>query len=796
MASKAPFADCSRCPLEPQPFCPPSGEDGSKIIFVGEAPGANEVLKKEPFIGRSGRLLRGTIEQEAQGELPSIWITNTVLCRPPGNRAPVHEEVLCCSKRLEGELERNPDAVIIPVGASATESIMGARMPGKITSARGCWYEINGRWIMPTYHPSYVLRAPKYATTFIKDIRKALRGPEEQMRFQEPPEYIVIKNYEELVETLEGFHDEWFSFDYETSQNHFVFDVSMMLGLYCKGHPAIIIPGDHPEAPVDLLHDPRTPGVLNRFWVRNHFVGHNAKFDIHFGFKDGITEMRVDFDTMLAHYALDEQKGTHGLKTLAREYYNVRDFDEDIKRYLPKRSADWRDIPFDFLCSYLAWDCTITLELKDDMERELKEQGLYDRCFRFPIMVHHELALEMEENGMRVDKEYLDMAQEQLETEADHYLWEMRDMAEDENFNPRSFKQVGDVLYDKLGVPLPNLRKINLQKGGTAKLNPRSTSKLALSEYAILGEKDEIIGYKHPFMDLLFKYRRVHKILSSYINNLQQYVGPDSRVHPFVFIHGTETGRISIRNPALQTIPRSSTDRYGQLIRAAFIPEDGYVFIDADYSQAEIRAWAALNGDPFLIDIYENDQDLHTMVATAMFGEDHTKEHRMIVKKFNFAYIYGGGFSVLVDSEIPQKEAAEFMERYNKNLSTVSLWRREQEKFMREHGYIESPFGRRRRYPIVTEQNKHDAVHAAYNMPVQSAASDITLLSAHRLMKMGYKVVMCIHDSVIVEVPIEDAEHCRVEVAKVMEDVASEHFPNVKWKADAEVKERWAEPPL
>lgn len=388
---------------------------------------------------------------------------------------------------------------------------------------------------------------------------------------------------------------------------------------------------------------------------------------------------------------------------------------------------------------------------------------------------------------MQVDLEHLGKCRVLLEEEKEIYLGKMREMCNDPDFNPNSPKQVARVVYEERGVERPKAERWDLWKGRT-KVSENSTAKGALDWMAIKNEFGEIQGYKDEFVNELFKFRRVHKILSSYILNLIKNADVAGRVHCVVQIHGTVTGRVSIKNPALQTLPRDTTDRYGALVRSAFIPAPGYRLAVADFSQAEMRVFAALTHDPFLTQVYNDERDLHSEVAVAMFGEHWTKEQRMIVKRFNFGWIYGGGFSILADSEMPTAVAKEFMAKYEANMGVATQWRRDQGKLAKERGYVESPFGRRRRFPVITRQNVKDVVHAAINMPVQSGSSDVNHFACIAMQDAGLRVLLPIHDGIIVEV--KDEREAGL-VREIMEATGRRFFPEVPWKADVDIVDRW-----
>jgi len=295
----------------------------------------------------------------------------------------------------------------------------------------------------------------------------------------------------------------------------------------------------------------------------------------------------------------------------------------------------------------------------------------------------------------------------------------------------------------------------------------------------------------HHFIKLLKEYKRISKLHSSYIKSILEYVDLNDRVHPSFMIHGTETGRLSVKDPALQTMPRAS-DPMAAGIKSCLTARKGFTLILADYSQAELRMFAHVSQEPFLLGVYNRGEDLHSSVAKAMFGEKYTKEQRTLCKTFNFAYLYGGGANSLDGIVgLDRHMAAEFVERYNANMQVAAKWKQNQFAIALKQGYVSSIFNRRRRFPIITEEAKYEIKQACTNMPIQSAASDLTCMAAIKLTEAGYDVVMLIHDSVIVEIEEDKAELAANVVKSTMIEVGETYAPSVKWDADVEISKRW-----
>ena len=590
---KLPGASCDSCPFREDPVVPPFRTDGRvpRLVFVGEAPGVEESKQGRPFVGKSGHLLDAVlVDLGAVNEC--FYETNAVMCRPPGNAYPDPVAVECCNQRLWLELADFPNTPIVVFGNAAIEAVIPGS--GSISQIRGCWY---GK-VLPSWHPAYILRKPEDAPDFFKDMRKALHGVPDfrVITTDNPPEVVWLDTVDKIRFWLGGVKDMDVSFDFEASQVNWQTDAALMLGLTWSLTHAYIVTDDM------LYDEPEAIRILNAFAQKNHLIGHNVKFDLHFAKKLGLVSFvdAVIYDTMLAHYVLDERKGGHGLKKMAREYLDIRDYDSNlVHRYLKSKGDDWSKVPPESLAQYLALDCTITLALKRITERELEAEGLLEWPFYQLVMKAHRLAFEMEELGMAIDCDHLVKWREVLLTEKSMYLSELQRISGHPDLNPNSPLQLAVIIWDERKLAQP-AKKTWDKIRGQVNINPRSTSYVALFHLANV-EAGEVINYDDEFLDRLFKYRRVTKILSTYVDPILEGVDPNGRFHDEVKVHGTETGRLST---FLHTIPRETTDIYGRIIKSAFRAAQGYMYVAADYSQAELRAAAAISGDQFLIDAY------------------------------------------------------------------------------------------------------------------------------------------------------------------------------------------------
>jgi len=787
MKPKAKGANCSECPLRENDFVPPCGPETTNWVVVGEAPGREEVREGRPFVGKAGKLLGAALE-EANFTLDACWLTNTVLCRPPRNAKPSEEARACCVGRLEVELKEYPGADILLTGRPAA-SIIG--LDKGVGGTRGKWYETKN-WpdnrFLVTWHPAYILRKPMDAPDFLRDIEKFVTGHQEVLFVRnEPPKVVWLDTPSKIDNALGGSSGREFSWDVETNQSNWVVNAALMLGISFGGNAAYVIPAD-------MLYDsPEAIGILNDFFARNLPIAHNGKFDIMFARKLGIHRAWVWFDTLLAHYVLDERVvGTHGLKKLSREYFDLEDYEMAmVRKYMKSKNDDWSKIDPNVLAQYLAIDVSSTYRLKGIFLEEMVQQGLYKRPFVETIMPFHELATEMEWNGMMVDVPHLEHYREVVEKERLYWMLEARQIAGKPDLNMNSWQQLAVVIWDERKLPQPPKRTWDKIKG-QVNINPRSTSEVALFHLANVVD-GEVQGFDDPFLSAMFKYRRRNKILGTYINKILNGRDANDRYHDDIKVWGTETGRFAT---FLHTIPRETVDIYGRMVRSAFIPAPGKLLVRADFSQAEFRSAGAVSNDQFIIDVYANERDLHSEVCEAVFGSGWGKEQRIIIKRLNFAYLYGGGRAALVsDTNIPKEESHRIMAEYNTKMLGLNEWKLAQQAFVIENGYIETPFGRRRRFPYINNTNYKEALKAAVNVPIQSAASDITHHAAVAVQKEGYQVILTKHDEIIAEVPEDGAEEHRIRIEQIMEEAGNKYLPNIKWKADASVRARWTDVP-
>ncbi len=362
---------------------------------------------------------------------------------------------------------------------------------------------------------------------------------------------------------------------------------------------------------------------------------------------------------------------------------------------------------------------------------------------------------------MRLDVAYLKALSLEVEAELRRLEEEVFRLA-GHPFNLNSRDQLEKVLFDELGLPAI---------GKTEKTGKRSTSAAVL----------EALRHVHPIVEHILQYRELAKLKGTYIDPLPALVHPKTgRLHTRFNQTATATGRLSSSDPNLQNIPVRTP--LGQRIRRAFVAEEGWVLVALDYSQIELRVLAHLSGDENLIRVFQEGQDIHTQTASWMFGvppEAVDSLMRRAAKTINFGVLYGmSAHRLSGELAIPYEEAVAFIERYFQSYPKVRAWIERTLAEGRERGYVETLFGRRRYVPDLTSRVKsvrEAAERMAFNMPVQGTAADLMKLAMvklfPRLGELGARMLLQVHDELVLEAPKDRAEEVAQEAKRIMEGV-------------------------
>lgn len=567
-------------------------------------------------------------------------------------------------------------------------------------------------------------------------------------------------------------------FDTETTGVD-VFTAEMVGMSFCfaKGEAYYVtLPTERSEAE-DVLKE------FKAFFQAEHIekIGQNIKFDLLMLSMYGIELKGKLFDTMIAHYLLQPEL-RHGMDYLAEIYLRYRTIHyEELVGGKGKNQMDIRFVDIDLLCNYAAEDADITFQLKQILEAELKENGLEKLFYEMEMPLLRVLSI-MERNGVRIDSEALRLSSEILTAELLNIEKEIHDMV-GYSFNVSSPAQVGEILFDRLKLD---------DKAKKTKTGQYSTSEDIL----------EKIRSKHPIIGKILDYRGLKKLLSTYIDALPLLINPKTgKVHTSFNQTVAATGRLSSTNPNLQNIP--IRDAQGKEIRKAFIPDEGCVFLSADYSQIELRIMAHLSGDKNMLDAFNSGLDIHTATAAKIYKipvEAVTSDMRRKAKTANFGIIYGiSTFGLSERLTIPRAEAKELIDGYFATYPDVKRYMDECIQRAKETGYVETIFGRKRYLADINSQNsvvRGFAERNAINAPIQGSAADIIKIAMVNIQKrltaenMQTKMTMQVHDELNFVVPVSEAEQARRVVVEEMENVLKLKVPLI---ADCGVGANWLE---
>ncbi|MCS6903594.1 MAG: DNA polymerase, partial [Candidatus Bipolaricaulota bacterium] len=429
-------------------------------------------------------------------------------------------------------------------------------------------------------------------------------------------------------------------------------------------------------------------------------------------------------------------------------------------------------VPIEQAARYSVADAEAVIRLKEKMLPELRSRNQEKLFYEIELPLIPVL-VEMELNGILLDKEILREQAKELETLATQLLQDIFRVA-GQDFNPNSPKQVAYVLFEKLKLPV--LRK--------TKTGP-STDAYVLQELAGL----------HPLPERLLAYRELEKLLSTYVKKLPEYINPQTgRVHTTFQQHVTVTGRLSSTEPNLQNIPVRS--ELGGQIRKAFVAPPGRVLLGADYSQIELRILAHLSGDEGLIGAFERDEDVHTRTAATIFNislENVNAQQRRIAKMINFGLSYGmTGYGLAQRTGIPRKEADQFVKSYFEKYPGVKAYMERTVQEAREQRYLETLLGRRRSFVELSAQTQREAI----NFPVQGSASDIMKLAMLRVYEkiksseIRADMLLQIHDELIFETDVVHAARAAQAIKQTMEGAFQLRVP---LKVETHIGTNWGE---
>ena len=465
-------------------------------------------------------------------------------------------------------------------------------------------------------------------------------------------------------------------------------------------------------------------------------------------------------DLMLMHYLIDPSRSSYDLKLLSQTYLSYELDSEESLIGKGAKTKKYADVNQDDLALLLASKVNAIEDAKDKVFKNLAEYEMVDLYDNIEKKLARVLA-SMEIVGFGTDREILEGLKADIDEQIEEITQEIYDLAGSE-FNINSTKQLGEVLFKDLELPVIKKTKTGF-----------STDAKVLDK----------LRDKHPIIEKIERYREIYKLRSTYIEGLENSIDEDGRIRSTFRQNIASTGRLSSQEPNLQNLPIKTDD--GRAIRKAFKADKGKVLIDADYSQIELRILASLSDDKNMQDAFNNGIDIHTQTASEVFHtplDEVTKRQRSEAKAVNFGIIYGiSDYGLSQNLNIPRKRAKDYIDKYKKSYPQIKEYMDEVVKLAKSQGYIETLFKRRRYIPEISSRNfnvRSFGERVALNTPIQGTSADIikiAMIDTYNKLKeegLDAKIILQIHDEIIIEASEEDKDKARDILRECMEGAA------------------------
>ena len=501
--------------------------------------------------------------------------------------------------------------------------------------------------------------------------------------------------------------------------------------------------------------DTKASGVLEGFCTilnekKPAIMGHDLKSDYYMLKWYGLGRVVTGFDTAVAQYVLDPGRSNYEMNVLSEEYFREsispeKDLYEgsgqiQMSLGLPDEEEDRSEEFAEYGLKWCALSAQMTLLQQARLEEEKLTGVLYD--IELPLI---EVMAAMEFEGFSVDRSELEKAGANISGRVDELTRSIYELAGEE-FNIKSPKQLGPILFEKLGL-----------KAG----------KKTKSGYSTNAETLEKIKDDHPIVPMILEYRMLTKLSGTYIDGLLPLIAGDGKIHAHFNQTVTATGRISSSDPNLQNIP--VRQELGRGLRRAFVPKEGCVLTGADYSQIELRVLAHMSKDPALIDSFNKGEDIHKATAARVLGipeDEITPEERSRAKAVNFGIIYGmSAFGLSSEIHVTRKEAEDYIKNYFEKHKAVKDFMDEQVAYCKKKGFVRTMMGRKRRISEITASNymvRQMGERLAMNSPIQGSAADIIKIAMVRVYNAleGFKsrLILQVHDELIIETYDDEKE--------------------------------------
>jgi len=718
------FCICDNCPLKDEECVESEIHKNSDILFIGEAPGREEVLENRPFVGNSGDMLRPHVKKLEKMGL-RISITNAVACHPPYNRTPDAKTIKCCNESLLEEIEYTDPKLIVAVGRVALKALLGSfTVHGKgITKLNGKVIHDYHIPIIAVIHPSYELRNPVSAKGMFDRGMMSVYS-----YFQKEPKIKYTKS--KALPTAKQLHGMDIETKFKAEYVHFKEDERAPRP--ADGEFVCISMSDGKKSyfSYDLKKHKRA-------LEKTPLVCHNAQYEWAWMLANGIDANIVD-DTKLLAYLYD-QRLSLDLESLC-VYFGID------KPYKPsdKMALEGKELEV-----YNCRDSQNTVNLRNILWDQLTEAE--KKIYLEVLLPSTKTLAAMEIEGVRVNVDQINRTQKtlvdkikELDVEHDRYIRKFKRLSEKE-FNPNSANHKRILIFDILGYEPLEFNAAYTDSG-------EPSTKAEVLE-AMLKKRH------HPTLEKIIRWSEYVSWKDKFLETLKKHVvrvGKKDFVFTSLWVGETTTGRIKSNKPNLLNCPRN-------FVREVFIPhEDKGLFLEVDYDQIELRIMSCWSQDEPFLDVFYDDLDPHEETAKVALGKRKvTKEERDLGKKINYLVSYGGGAGLLAFwAGIEKKDAYKFLDRFWRH-----HWRlRDKLDSLPEEGWVESPTGMKR---FVTNSRQ------ARNHPIQNSALVILLKAANELVpemkRNNSPVILPVHDSFLLTLPNRSYKKTMRKVKEILE---------------------------
>jgi uracil-DNA glycosylase family 4 len=766
----------------------------SGLAFIGEAPARNEIREQQPFVGASGQLLNAVLNKYGV-DRSSVLLTNAASCHYPDSMKDLPKEAIeACRPRLIAELEEANVHTVVAMGNSAVTPLLPKDQKKKgITKLRVGPPKLIALEnsipveLVATFHPAYCLRSHGMFPLMLSDIGKAI-NKKQINRWYEPTYQVITEPrhaYQIMQEIIDLNRGHGVVVDTESGRDKdasYGRDDGLFGRVLCIG-----------IGPTDVSHEHHVyvfadscfgvdAVVLDDFSIINKqkmvellltcgVIAQNGKYDV--GVLMAFLGCNYPFplvdDTMLASYSLYEVGGIHGLDYMGQELLGAPDWKDVVTEYITKEEG-YGAIPRDILYEYNAKDVHGTRLLRGYLRDLITSRGL-TAFYEWLIGTISPMLTLVEKNGMGWDHERSQEIEQELTKEIDR-------LEKLIPFNPRSWQQVMAYLQEH-------------------KIRTDSTDEAHLK--VLLGMPDRKVPPEvKDTLRLVLEARGVSKERGTYVTGPAAKVTADGRIHTSYLIHGTTTGRLSSRGPNLQNQPRTGP------IKSQYIPDPRRLLVGLDYAQAELRVLAWLAKEESLrVSFSDPTQDIFTELCRLIFSafdtfsEDDRKNTRTLIKTLAYGVPYGRtaeGIANDPDFHMTVAEAQAQMDLYCGRIPQVMLFQEEVLARIHRGEPLVNPFGRHRRFYLITPTNQRDVENEAKAYLPQSTASDIGLEAAARCTKEGIIIVNLVHDALYAEALPDEVDDVKALMDKIMVETGEEITEGyVPFRTDAKVGKRWSE---